>query len=184
MKAALAIAVLAFGGTALAARTGSLPPAAQERAHDLLSGVGVPAPVQTTLPVPTTSPSPSPAASAGPSATPAPSRTSSPTPSATAPVDDLCQVWNDARQPPGKAVPAETRRALAAAAGGVPEIDDFCAGVLGRPSATPTPTETGSPGDPEPPKASDPGRPSKSKKPKSTPSRPEKTKDRRDSGTP
>ena len=182
MKAALAIAVLAFGGTALAARTGSLPPAAQERAHDLLSGVGVPAPVQTTLPVPTSSPSRT--ASAVPSATPTPSRTSSPTPSAPAPAVDLCRVWDDARQPPGKAVPAETRRALAAAAGGVPEIDDYCAGVLGRPSATPTPTETEPPDDPEPPKASDPGRPSKSKKPKATPSRSDKIKNQPGSGTP
>jgi hypothetical protein len=172
MKAALAIAVLAFGGTALAARTGSLPTAAQERAHDLLSGVGVPAPAQTTRstqarPSATTS-------SAVPSKSPTPARTATPTPGGTAPAVELCRVWDAARQPPGKAVPAETRRALAAAAGGVPKIDDFCAGVLGKAGATPT--ATGAPATTQAPGPTATGKPTHSKKPKPTPTHPGKSK--------
>jgi hypothetical protein len=133
MKVALSIAVLAFGGTALAARTGSLPAAVQERAHTIFSDVGVPAPEPdrsrqvttdgvTGVPVP--------------SRTPAPTRSATPQPSGTATLE-LCRTWDTARrEPPGKAVPAEVRRALAAVAGGVPKIDEFCAGQLGKPSAT------------------------------------------------
>ena len=142
MKVALGFAVLTFGGTALAARTGSLPSAVQERAHTMFSDVGVPAPApasstQVTSAGVTASPVPSP--------TPAPSRTVTPGPGATA-VVELCKVWDAARQDPrGKVVPAQTRRALADAAGGVPEIDNFCAARLGEPSAGASVSGTGRP---------------------------------------
>jgi hypothetical protein len=142
MKGALAIAVLAFGGTALAARTGSLPDAVQERAHSLFSDVGVPAPgpdstTQVTRSEVSPSASPAPTSSPGGSATPRPSE-----PATTG----LCRAWDAARQdPPGKPVPAPDRRALANAAGGVPKIDAFCAGLLGKASKPTPPTATGPP---------------------------------------
>jgi hypothetical protein len=153
MKVALGFAVLAFGGTALAARAGSLPPSVQERAHDIFSEVGVPDPDPSTQPTAggvTTSAVPSPL--------PKPSRSVTSSPAATA-VLDLCRVWDAARQdPPGKAVPAPARRALAAAAGGMPKIDDFCAELLGKPAATSKPSDTGTPT--KKPKPTHPGKPS------------------------
>jgi hypothetical protein len=153
MKVALGFAVLAFGGTALAARAGSLPPSVQERAHDIFSQVGVPAPDPSTQPTAggrTTSAVPSPL--------PKPSRSVTSSPAVTA-VLDLCRVWDAARQdPPGKAVPAPDRRALAAAAGGVPKIDDFCAELLGGPAAPSKPSDTGTPT--KKPKPTPPGKPS------------------------
>jgi hypothetical protein len=138
MKVALGVAVLAFGGTALAARTGSLPTAAQERAHAMFSDVGVPAPASSARPTRTVTDG---VTTAVPSPAPAPVRTATPGTSAavTATANaDLCRAWNVAKQgPPGKAVPARTRRALAVAAGGVPRIDEFCAGVLGETSSVP-----------------------------------------------
>jgi hypothetical protein len=140
VKVALVIAVLAFGGTALAARTGSLPSGVQERAHALFSEVGVPPPGREPGPQITRGGVP---AASPPSPSPAPSRTPTPGPSGTATIE-LCRAWDTARQePPDKAVPAPTRRALAAAAGGEPKIDGFCAGLLGKPSATGKPTVPG-----------------------------------------
>jgi hypothetical protein len=155
MKVALGVAVLAFGGTALAARTGSLPTAVQERAHDIFSEVGVPAPDPSTQPTAgggTTSAVPSPLQ------TPAPARSVTSSPAATV-VLDLCRVWDAAgHDPPGKAVPAPARRALAAAAGGVPKIDDFCAELLGKPAGTGQPSASGTPT--KKPKPTPPGKPS------------------------
>ncbi|MFB9361767.1 hypothetical protein [Actinoplanes nipponensis] len=169
MTVALGFAVLTFGGTALAARTGSLPPAAQERAHALFSGVGVPPPP---APVPATSAPPT-TGRAVPSPTPAPSRTATPAPSATA-ATELCRVWDAAGQdPPGRDVPAEVRRSLAAAAGGVPRIDGFCAALLGeasRSSSAGAPASSGTPPGPGKPA----GKPSAPGKPTVTPSHPGK----------
>jgi len=155
MKVALGFAVLAFGGTALAARTGSLPTSVQERAHDIFSEVGVPAPepsTQSTAGGGTTSAVPSPL--------PKPSRSVTSSPAATA-VLDLCRAWDAAGQdPPGKAVPAPDRRALAAAAGGVPKIDDFCAELLGEPAGTSKPSDTGTPTKKPKPTPPAPGKPS------------------------
>ncbi|MGW4942532.1 hypothetical protein ACWEOZ_13230 [Actinoplanes sp. NPDC004185] len=160
MKGALGVAVLAFGGTALAARTGSLPPSVQERAHDVFSNVGVPAPA----PDPSTQPTAgggTPSAVPSPPPAPTPARSVSSSPAVTA-VLDLCRAWDAAREdPPGKAVPAPDRRALAAAAGGMPKIDDFCAGLLGKPAGASEPAGTGTPTEkPKPnPKPSSPGKP-------------------------
>jgi len=154
MKVALAFAVLAFGGTAMAARTGSLPASVQERAHAVFSDVGVPAPAPAKRPTRTVTDG---VTTAVPSPTPTPARTATPGTSSTAPptaAAELCRAWETARQGPlGKPVPAETRRALAAAAGGVPRIDGFCAEVLGEPSAPATakPKSPGKPPEPAPP---------------------------------
>ena len=140
VKVALVIAVLAFGGTALAARTGSLPSAVQERAHALFSDVGVPPPGREPGPQITRGGVP---ATSAPTPSPAPSRSPASGPSSTADVE-LCRAWDAARRdPPGQAVPAPARRALAAAAGGEPKIDDFCAGLLRKPSATGQPAVPG-----------------------------------------
>jgi hypothetical protein len=156
MKAALGLAVLAFGGTALAARTGSLPSAVQERAHTIFSDVGVPPPAPASSTQVTRGSVPTP--------TRAPSRTATPTPSERA-TRELCRVWNAARQDPsGKPVPPQTRRALADAAGGVPKIDAFCAARQG--TASPSATATSKPAGPK--------KPTKSGKPTVTPSHPGK----------
>jgi hypothetical protein len=165
MKAALAIALLAFGGTALAARTGSLPAAAQERAHALLSGVGVPAPAPAPPPAPSKRPT-----TGGASASAVPSPIPTPAPSATGATAtlELCRVWDAARQqPPGKAVPAPTRRALAAAAGGMPKIDAFCAELLGSATAsgTASPSATASGSEQATAEPTGPGKPAHTKKP-------------------
>lgn len=158
MKVALGFAVLAFGGTALAARTGSLPSAVQERAHTIFSDVGVPPPASA---APTQV-----ARGSVPTPTRAPSRTATPTPSQRATLE-LCRVWDAARQdPPGKGVPPQARRALADAAGGVREIDGFCAALLGTASASATATATTEP--------AGPGRPTRSGKTPATPSHPGK----------
>jgi hypothetical protein len=162
MKVALGFAVLAFGGTALAARTGSLPSTVQERAHTMFSDVGVPPPAPASPTQVTRGSVPTP--------TRAPSRTATPTPSERATLE-LCRVWDAARQdPPGKRVPPQTRRALADAAGGAPEIDGFCAALLGTASAsaTATATATATTG------PAGPGQPTRSGKPTATPSHPGK----------
>ena len=145
MKVAAGVAVLAVGGTAVAAETGSLPSTAQHHAHNLFSGLGVPPPA--------TAPAPSSAPPAGPGATTA-RPTSSPqvttvaprpgSPSAVPPAPaarGLCQAWHAARDKKnGKPMAAGSRRALAAMAGGVSGIPGFCASYLGGSSATPAPT--------------------------------------------
>ena len=143
MKVALGFAVLACGGTALAARTGSLPTAVQERAHTAFSDVGVPPPAPARSSRVTTGGI---TASAVPSPTPHASATPGPSDPATV---ELCRAWETARRdPPGKAVPPEIRRALAAAAGGVPRIDEFCAGELGKVSEPAKPTGSDLPSGP------------------------------------
>jgi hypothetical protein len=178
MKAALIFAVLAFGGTALAARTGSLPAAAQERAHAIFSGVGVPAPDRTRSTIPAVLPSRTP--SRVPATTPAPTTAGTPAPTTagtTAPTSaavlDLCRAWQAAREPPGKAVPAPTRKALADAAGGVSKIDEFCSvqlgeapGSEGSESKKPKTKATGKPAKTD--KTKTPGKPRESGKTKHT----------------
>jgi hypothetical protein len=160
VKAAAGIAVVLFGGTALAAETGNLPGGSQQRAHDLFSALGVPPPdARATPAVPPAAPpaapgsrtatsSPRPAASSGgPTTTPGPAGEA---------MAGLCRSWV-ARQknPQHKALKAEALRKLAAAAGGEQQIAAFCAAVLAEgpapttapaqtpaPSQTPAPTET------------------------------------------
>ena len=141
IKVAAAVAVLAAGGTAVAAETGNLPAGARQ----VLTGLGVPVPAGGPRPTATGTgrtgvgthvPSP---------ATPMPSsRGAAPGPSEVWALD-LCRSWDAARTGPhGKAVPAQTRHALADLAGGEKRIDGFCAGVLGTsPTASASPSPAG-----------------------------------------
>ncbi len=135
--------VLAMGGTAVAAQTGKLPAGAQQRAHDMLSSLGVPAPDDGPRPAPTGPVRPS--KSAQPSATPTP-----PTSATTDPVAlTLCQQWDAAsRKPHGKALTAEAKHALAEAAGGPSKVADFCVALLGNLTATPSGPATTTPSQP------------------------------------
>lgn len=143
LKVAAAVTVLAMGGTAVAAQTGKLPAGAQQRAHDMLSSLGVPAPDDGPRPAPTGPVRPS--KSAQPSATPTP-----PTSATTDPVAlTLCQQWDAAsRKPHGKALTAEAKHALAEAAGGPSKVADFCVALLGNPTATPSGPATATPSQP------------------------------------
>ncbi|MFI5895075.1 hypothetical protein ACIA5D_33745 [Actinoplanes sp. NPDC051513] len=135
---ATALAVLGVAGTAVAAGTGNLPSAVQQRAHRLFSALGVPAPG--TGP---TSPAPQPAATSNP-ATPA--TTASPTATATpttVPAQQLawCVAWREAV---GGDHPmnGRDRRDLIAAAGGEDQVGRYCAGLTGAVSPTPAATTT------------------------------------------
>jgi hypothetical protein len=135
---AAGVAVLVAGG-AFAAETGRLPAPVQHRAHAMFASLGVPGPGTSQGPAASGSASPIPV---GSSASSVPGAGASGTPSVSASVA-LCQVWDAAQNNPhGKAVPAETRHALAALAGGEPNITAYCAGVLAGASPTPTPTPT------------------------------------------
>jgi hypothetical protein len=142
MKVAAGVAVVLFGGTAVAAETGNLPGGAQQQAHDLFSSLGVPPPAA------------SPTAGATPEEDPT---TPAPAPSAsdhgrkldpTSPaVLGLCRAWEAQQQnPKDKPMPAEARRDLAAAAGGERHLAAFCAPLLAGPrqrSVAPTPSHQG-----------------------------------------
>jgi hypothetical protein len=144
VKAAAGTAVLLMGGTALAAETGNLPNGAQQQAHDLFSGLGVPPPgvrVGAT-------PAPGDTPSAPPTPAPAPSnhgRTISPSSPAAL---GLCRAWEASQNnPTGKKMAAEAFLDLSRAAGGEANIADFCAPLLdagpagngqGPPSAKPS----------------------------------------------
>jgi hypothetical protein len=127
VPALAALALLTFGGTAFAARTGNLPDDAQQHAHRLFSALGVPAP--------RTGPAtrhPTPVASAGPSPTSRPA------------VVELgwCADW----QPGGPPLSNEDHQRLRAAAGSENRIPSYCdklrrtAGTPGPGSHPPTPT--------------------------------------------
>jgi hypothetical protein len=157
VKVTAAAAVLAVGGTAVAAQTGNLPPAAQDRAHRIFSALGVPAPETAAPPV---IPAPS-----GPGRTRPPAATPTPRPGAVASADPavagLCRAWQAARENPrGKALPATSRRALAAAAGGQSNVPAFCAARLAGPAPTPDPGTPGRSGPPDSPGGT--GKPSSS----------------------
>ncbi len=155
-KSVAVAAVLAFGGTALAAETGTLPPSVQRHAHGVFGSL---------VPAPGPDRHGSQAGTPGPavSATdPAPA-SGSPVPSADA--QGLCHAWQAAQDDPrGRAMTAESRHALAALAGDEPAVPGFCAGVLGTapgqgeghgsgqkqtgPADPPTPTHPGNGGNP------------------------------------
>ncbi|HET6531667.1 MAG TPA: hypothetical protein VFH03_13805 [Actinoplanes sp.] len=134
MKVAASVAVLAVGGTAVAAEAGRLPAAAQRQAHDLFGRLGVPAPDT----------------SDRPAASPAPSAAGAPAPAATASgaapdsgeirARRLCQAWRAQRQPHNRAMTAEARRELAALAGGTGRIAAFCASRAD--TGTPLPSDS------------------------------------------
>jgi hypothetical protein len=141
VKVAAMVAVLAAGGTAVAAETGNLPAGARQ----FLTGLGVPAPDGGPRPTATgagrtgaSRHAPSPATSARPS------RSAAPDPAEVWALD-LCRSWDAARTSPhGKAVPADTRHALADLARGEKRIDDFCDDVLRvSPSAAVSPSADG-----------------------------------------
>jgi hypothetical protein len=132
VKVAAGVAVVLFGGTALAAETGTLPGSSQQHAHELFSGLGVPAP-PSARPAPTV-PAVSPSAvtpTAGPTPGPtsvSPSRTPGPAGAATR---GLCRSWQARQQhPKKKPMKAVSLRSLAAAAGGTEHITTFCADLL------------------------------------------------------
>lgn len=128
VKAAAGTAVLLFGGTALAA-TGNLPNVAQQQAHDLFSGLGVPPPSSRA------SASPTPTAAGSPSGTPTPApvpsnngRTISPSSPAAL---GLCRAWEAAeKNPTGKKMTAEAFLDLTRAAGSEANIAEYCAPLL------------------------------------------------------
>jgi hypothetical protein len=130
MSVATALALLTLGGTALAARTGTLPDDAQQHAHRLFSALGVPAPgTGPGDPSPTRSPSPSPTtgAPAGPA------------------VAELgwCADW----QPGGPSLSSENHRRLRAAAGGEEHIPRYCDRLRSlAPTRTPAPPPRSGPG--------------------------------------
>ena len=148
MKAAAGMAVVLFGGTALAAETGTLPRGAQQQAHEAFSVLGVPPPGDGSTPAsaPAEAATPSPAPSSG-------NKTGTPKLSSAA-VLGLCRSW-DAHQtnPTSKPMEDEALRALAAAADGEKHIEAFCAPLLaadhGKPATTgqgtaaPTPSHPG-----------------------------------------
>jgi hypothetical protein len=137
-KVAAGVAILTAGGTAVAAETGNFPAGVQH----FFSALGVPAPDGGPQPTATgAGPAPS-RGSATPSPTPAPSRSgATPRPAETTALV-LCRAWDDTRQKPGNPMPAASRRALAAAAGGEKKIDGFCASLLAMSAAA----TTGQPG--------------------------------------
>jgi len=135
VKVSVVLAVLFLGGTALAAGTGELPAPAQQSAHDLFSPLGVPAPphgpatsgvdraradggAPVTAPGVGTVPGGQ-VAGGAPSASPSPS----------ADLVQLCHGYLDALAKHRQPDPAARQR-LAAAAGDVHRIPQFCAKLL------------------------------------------------------
>jgi hypothetical protein len=149
-----ALALLIFGGTAVAARTGYLPQEAQQHAHRLFSALGVPAP--------RTGATPSPSSSAHPP-------TTTPRPAITA--LSWCDAW------PRGPLTKEDRRRLVAAAGSEEKVERYCAEL--RKSASPTPGASRSapstPGHPPitPPGRAKKGKPTSRAKPPVTPGPPQ-----------
>ena len=146
LLALVGAALVAFGGVAAAASTGSLPDPAQSVAHDTLRAVGVsvpaPAPAARRRPVVGPSavtraparrvpdaarlPNPSPVPPSSPRAPPrgGPNRD---TRAAT-----LCRAYGGGRiGPRGGRQPEQALRELAGLAGGVDKIPGYCQGVLG-----------------------------------------------------
>jgi hypothetical protein len=135
VPALTALALLMFGGTALAARTGNLPVGAQQHAHHLFSALGVPAP------------------RTGPGHRPAPVASTGPYPSAsgTPAVVELgwCADW----QPGGPPLSSANHQRLRAAAGSEDHIPGYCE-TLRRSAGTPSPSKgAGSPSPSVPPSA-------------------------------
>jgi hypothetical protein len=155
-----AVVLLAGTGAALAARGGHLPDAVQQRAHDLFSRLGVPAPDPSpdSSDVPGSRPRPSPSRPAErPSPVPPPAAMSPSAPSApVAPAPaGWCRAW--AADPESGDTP--WYRKLVEAAGSEDEVAAYCAGLgspraasakpehsrkpPGRPSDPPTPSHPG-----------------------------------------
>jgi hypothetical protein len=156
VRVAAVVAVLMTGGTVLAAKTDRLPATVQWRAHDLLSPLGIPAPVATGRPSGIGS------ASAVASRRPAAPTWTGMTPGATDPSHSsplaLCQAWDAARKGPhGGTVPGPLLAALTAAAKGQPSIASFCAHVLSGNGKRDTATDAPSHHEPTVTATPDPG---------------------------
>ncbi|MFC3741567.1 hypothetical protein [Paractinoplanes deccanensis] len=123
--------LLAAGGTAVAAGTGSLPSGVQQQAHRLFSVLGVPAPRTGPTPPP---PSPSRTTSATPS--PSPARSPGPAATTAAQTRAWCDAWQTAAEG-GKPMNGRDRRDLITAAGGEEKVAGYCG--LDEPSPTAKP---------------------------------------------
>jgi len=147
VKAVAGVAVVLFGGTALAAETGVLPRGAQQHAHEAFSALGVPSPSDDSTPAnaPSDRPTPSPAPSSGdPTKTPKPS---------SAAILALCRSWEaQEKNTASKPMEEEALRALAAAAGDERHIKKFCTPLLaagnGQPATTASSTVRPTPSHP------------------------------------
>lgn len=139
---------LLIGVAGIAAETGSLPTALQQRAHDMFSPLGVPAPTGEGDPEvdPSGSPGPGPVPTASATGPSDPSGDPTPTRSTTGPLDPdgaearaLCQAWNaGGRDPDGAGMSGPSWRTLVATAGGKARVPALCAALLGGPSADAT----------------------------------------------
>jgi hypothetical protein len=140
------VAMLLVGSGAMAAGTGNLPAGVQQRAHDLLSPLGVAVP----------------GGAGGPDGRGSPSPSASPTvalggkvtdPSGSAALVELCQAWQASKNPGSNAMTTEQLRDLIAQAGSKASITGFCTSLLAtnhgqaastKPTpATPTPSHPG-----------------------------------------
>ena len=146
VKVAVA-AVFTVGGTTLAAETGSLPRPAQQVAHDLFGGLGVP---------PLTSPG-APTRDADddrdagtPTASPKPTRRPD---GDERPALDLCRQYDASRQDDrSEPLDPDDLRRLATIAGAATDLDGYCAKVLAdqsgdfeEPTDPASPTSTATP---------------------------------------
>jgi hypothetical protein len=144
---AAGLALLVISGTAVAARTGSLPDGAQQHAHRLFSALGVPAP--------RTGPGATPASH--PSGTPGPRPSASPSTIAAEIPLRWCRTFN--ATPGGPSADPSLHRRLAAAAGGAENIERYCARLThssaqSSAQSSTGPTSSTSPGSPTPSAAS------------------------------
>ena len=146
VKAVAGVALVMFGGTALAAETGTLPRGAQQHAHEAFSALGVPPPGDGSAPTG------SPSGQATPSPTPSTGNQSRTPKLSDAAILGLCRSWQaQQKNPANKPMEDEALRALTAAAGGEKHIESFCAPLLaaghGQPatsgSAVPTASHPG-----------------------------------------
>ncbi|MBN1173533.1 MAG: hypothetical protein JXA67_15280 [Micromonosporaceae bacterium] len=139
VRLAATLASLLVVGAIVAAETGSLPDPVQQRAHDLFSLLGVPAPSTGRQPGrdPSGGVDPTPTA-------PSPTPTPEPNPTATGTLDPsadqvraLCQAWNEAgRDPNGATMENQAWRTLVALAGGRARVPGLCAAFFAAESAT------------------------------------------------
>lgn len=127
VKVFAGLIVLALGGVAVAATTGSLPPPVQHGAHNLLSPLGVVVP-DGKAPRPDKDSGDTPRQSNSPSPTHTPSTSADPSGPA---IHRLCQAWQAQQKgPASKSMDPAAFQKLAAAAGGADKVPTFCATVL------------------------------------------------------
>jgi hypothetical protein len=148
-KAALAAtaAAASIGGIALAAATGSLPPAAQNAAHDLVHAPAAASAHSAALDDDETDATPSDTPSDSSSPSPSASHSATPSPS----LIGLCRAYGaGVATSHGKALDNPAFTVLITAAGGKDGVAAYCITVLadapgGKPTALPTPANTHKP---------------------------------------